>query len=442
MQRTMRRSLAIAAAASAVFAMAACSGTNSGNSSSADDGSMKGTIKVWDLLVGSDKNWKATMEKVDADFAKAHPGAKVDRIAQPADPATIHQLMQAAAQSKSGPDLIMIWAWGDVLTLKPSLVPIDKYISKQERDSLTGWDGMTFDGNTYGVPIGLQGLGISYNTKLFEEAGLDPNSPPKSVDDILADCNALNAAGITPIGGGNKEGYLSGWATSTLYAGTATAAQAAKTASYTAPFNEAPFSDAAAGVMKLVNGKCFDPNMPATPWYPDGFQKFQDGKAAMQFTIYSQFNYMQDPKIGQYVKFVPSVENTRTPQFLPAGAMNVWAVTSFSQHKKLAAELALFQEQAKYQQERLDKAGYFPNNTGVSFDAFLKTHQGATALVDMLKGGSKTVLPVHNMQDAKTNDIYQTQLELAMLGQTTLKDALDATEESRKQQYPVLMGSK
>jgi len=440
MQRKMRRSVAIAVAASAVFGLAACSGGGGANPTS-DDGSMKGTIKVWDLLVGSDKNWKATMDKVDAQFEKDHPGAKIDRIAQPADPATIHQLMQAAAQSKSGPDLIMIWAWGDVLTLKPSLVPIDKYISKKERDSLTGWDGVTFGGETYGVPIGLQGLGISYNTKLFQEAGLDPDTPPASVDDLLTACKALNAAGITPIGGGNKEGYLSGWTTSTLYAGTATTKEAAKQATYTAPFTEAPFADAAAGVMKLVDGKCFDKNMPATPWYPDGFQKFQDGKAAMQFTIYSQFGYMTDPKIGQYVKFIPSIENTRTPEFLPAGAMNVWAVTSFSQHKKLAAELALFQEQAKYQQERLDTAGYFPNNKGVSFDDFLKTHPGAAPLVKMLKDGAKTVLPVHNMQDAKTNDIYQSQLELVMLGQTSLKDALQATEDSRKQQYPVLMGS-
>ncbi len=177
MQRTMRRSLSIAAAAAVVFGLAACA--QSGSSANGDDGASRGTIKVWDLLVGSDKNWKAVMDKVDAEFAKAHPGVKVDRIAQPADPSAIHQLMQAAAQSKKGPDLIMIWAWGDVLTLKPSLAPIDKYISAAERKSLTGWEGTTFDDKTYGVPIGLQGLGISYNSKLFEQAGLNPTSRPR-----------------------------------------------------------------------------------------------------------------------------------------------------------------------------------------------------------------------------------------------------------------------
>ncbi|GAA1918323.1 extracellular solute-binding protein [Microbacterium aoyamense] len=438
MQRGITRSLGIAAAAIFAVTLTSCAGS-SGTPS--DDGEETGTIVVWDLLVGSDENWKAVMDQVDEEFEADHPGIEIDRVAQPADPTVIKQLMQAAAQSKSGPDLIMIWAWGDVLTLKPSLAPIDEYISDEARDSLAGWEGVTFDDATYGVPIGLQGLGISYNAALYEQAGLDPESPPTSVDELVDACSALNDAGITPIGGGNKEGYLSGWTYSTLFAGTATADEAAALASYESPMNEPPISTAVDGVMELVDEECFDPNMPATPWYPDGFEKFQTGQAAMQFTIYSQFGYMLDPTIGPDVRFIPSIANTREPEFLPAGAMNVWAVTDFSKHKKVAAELALFQETTKFQQERLDTAGYFPNNKGVTFDEFLTTHEGATALVDSLQGGIKTFLPAHNMQDAKTNDIFQTQIELAMLGEATTQEALDAAEASRQEQFPVLMGT-
>lgn len=442
MQRRMKRSLTAGAALAVAVALASCSGpTTPTGTGTVDDGDDTGTIVVWDLLVGSDENWKAVMDEVDAKFEADHPGVTIDRVAQPADPTVIKQLMQAAAQSRSGPDLIMIWAWGDVLSLKPSLAPIDDYISDEQRASLKGWEGVTFDGDTYGVPLGLQGLGISYNAQLFEKAGLDPDAPPTSVQDLVAACGALNAAGITPIGGGNKEGYLSGWTYSTLFAGTATADEAAALASYQSPMNEPPISTAVEGVIDLVDAHCFDPDMPATPWYPDGFEKFGAGEAAMQFTIYSQFAYMQDPNIGEHVRFIPSISNTREAEFLPAGAMNVWAVTDFSPRKKLAAELALFQETAPYQQERLDKAGYFPNNTGVTFDAFLADHPGAQGLVDQLQGGAKTFLPAHNMQDAKTNDIFQTQVELVMLGQATVQQALDAAETSRAEQFPVLMGT-
>lgn len=436
MQRSITRSLAFAATVAVALTLGACA-TGSGD----DGGEETGTIVVWDLLVGSDANWKAVMDDVDAQFEEAHPGVTIDRVAQPADPTVIKQLMQAAAQSRSGPDLIMIWAWGDVLSLKPSLVPIDDYISDEQRESLQGWEGVTFDGATYGVPIGLQGLGVMYNKALYEQAGLDPDAPPTSVDELVEACAALNEAGILPIGGGNKEGYLSGWTYSTLFAGTATADEAAALADYNTPLDGAPVSTAVEGVFDLVDGDCFSPDMPATPWYPDGFEKFAAGQAAMQFTIYSQFGYMQDPNIGADLSFIPSLENTITPEFLPAGAMNVWAVTEFSPRQRLAAELALFQEEAQFQQERLDVGSYFPNNKGVTFDAFLELNPGAAPLVEVLQSGARTFLPAHNMQDAKTNDIFQSQVELAMLGQTTVAEALANAEASRKEQRSVLFGT-
>lgn len=435
MQRSITRSLAIAATAAVALTLGACA------TGGDDAGEETGTIVVWDLLVGSDANWKAVMDEVDAQFEEAHPGVEIDRVAQPADPSVIKQLMQAAAQSRSGPDLIMIWAWGDVLSLKPSLAPIDEYISDEQRESLQGWEGVTFDGETYGVPLGLQGLGVMYNKALFEQAGLDPENPPTSVDELTEACDALNAAGIVPIGGGNKEGYLSGWTYSTLFAGSATADEAAQLAEYDTAFDAPPVSTAVDGVMDLFDAGCFHPDMPATPWYPDGFEKFAAGQAAMQFTIYSQFGYMQDPNIGADLGFIPSIANTIDPEFLPAGAMNVWAVTDFSPRKGLAAELALFQEEAQFQQERLDVGNYFPNNKGVTFDAFLELNPGAAPLVEMLQGGAATFLPAHNMQDAKTNDIFQTQIELAMLGQTTIADALKAAETSRQEQRSVLLGT-
>ena len=438
MQRSIRTSLAFAATVAVALTLGACAGGSSGGS---DDGEDTGNIVVWDLVVGSDANWKAVMDDVDAQFEEAHPGVTIERVAQPADPSVIKQLMQAAAQSRSGPDLIMIWAWGDVLTLKPSLVAIDDYISDEQRESLQGWEGVTFDGGTYGVPIGLQGLGVLYNKALFEQAGLDGDAPPTTVDEMIEACGALNDAGILPIGGGNKEGFLSGWLYSTLFAGSATAEEAEALADYNTPLDGAPVSTAVDGVFDLIDGECFSPDMPATPFYPDGFEKFAAGEAAMQFALYGQFGYMQTDNIGPDVAFIPSLENTVTPEFLPAGAMNVWSVTEFSEHKKLSAELALFMEEAQFQQRRLDTGNYFPNNKGVTFDTYLELNPGAAPLVETLQDGARTFLPAHNMQDAKTNDIFQSQVELAMLGQTTVEDALGLAEASRKEQRSVLFGT-
>ena len=39
-------------------------------------------------------------------------------------------------------------------------------------------------GNIYGVPVGGYALGIIYNRKLFEQAGLDPDKPPKTWEEL------------------------------------------------------------------------------------------------------------------------------------------------------------------------------------------------------------------------------------------------------------------
>ena len=38
-----------------------------------------------------------------------------------------------------------------------------------------------------------------YNKKLFEQAKLDPEAPPKTWDELLAACEALKTAGIEPL---------------------------------------------------------------------------------------------------------------------------------------------------------------------------------------------------------------------------------------------------
>ena len=442
MQRRMKALLGIATAFAVAATMAGCSNSSSGGSSTG--GPSTGKLVVWDLLSGSDPAWKKVMQASDAAFEKAHPGVTIDRVAQPADPTVIHQLMQAAAQAKKGPDLIMIWPWGDVQTLKPSLAPIENYLPADTQKDLSGWDGVNFDGHTYGVPIGLQGNGITLNRSLFKKAGLDPDSPPDSVSSLIDACTALRKVGVTPITGGNKEGYLSGWMYSMLWPGYATQKDATAALKYDLPLTGTASTGAANAIMQLVAAKCFDPNMPATPWYPDGFQEFMDGKAAMSFSIYSQLKgFGTTPAIsgtnGDNLSFISTVAGEHKATFLPAGAMNVWSVTKFSPRPKLATELAAFTESATNQEQRLNTDGYFPNNSKVSFDKFIAANPIATNLVDSLKGGATTVIAGHQMQDSKTNEIFQNQIELTMLGQSTVKDALAAAEQSRLSQRPLIV---
>jgi multiple sugar transport system substrate-binding protein len=51
------------------------------------------------------------------------------------------------------------------------------------------WPGalksVTYDGKTYGVPTNNETMAFIYNAKIFEEAGLDPEQPPATWDDVV-----------------------------------------------------------------------------------------------------------------------------------------------------------------------------------------------------------------------------------------------------------------
>jgi multiple sugar transport system substrate-binding protein len=57
------------------------------------------------------------------------------------------------------------------------------------------WPGamksVTWDGSTYGVPTNNETMALIWNAAIFEEAGLDPESPPATWDDVVAYSNQI-----------------------------------------------------------------------------------------------------------------------------------------------------------------------------------------------------------------------------------------------------------
>ena len=76
------------------------------------------------------------------------------------------------------------------------------YMSLQEfadRDGITrdqfydwAWDQTLFEDQTYGIPFETDVRVLFWNKQLFEEAGLDPNKPPTTWDELLEYADALD----------------------------------------------------------------------------------------------------------------------------------------------------------------------------------------------------------------------------------------------------------
>jgi len=59
----------------------------------------------------------------------------------------------------------------------------------------------TVQGTQYAMPFNTSGPVLYYNKKAFSAAGLDPNSPPKTLDDVRAAAEKMKAKGVeSPLG--------------------------------------------------------------------------------------------------------------------------------------------------------------------------------------------------------------------------------------------------
>lgn len=191
----------------AVFAAGAASKTTK----SAGDDPNNANLTYW-YWAESDapgaNNW---LKKQVALYEKAHPKVKVNVVLQSTD--TLTSAFTTAAQTKSGPDIATQWATLPTLTpaWSGATVPISDYVPKSEWQNWISTSENMWQGKLWAMPQYLIGIPFVWNKQLFKKAGLNPNVGPKTWNQFLADCKKLKAAGITPFGMGNKDGYGGAW---------------------------------------------------------------------------------------------------------------------------------------------------------------------------------------------------------------------------------------
>lgn len=95
----------------------------------------------------------------------------------------------ASVAAGEGPDVVQLYyGWlGDYLEagiLKPLSQQSFPH-SEIERDFFAMVRPMKVDGEYYALPTAVRSLGLFWNKKLFRDAGLDPESPPQTLDELV-----------------------------------------------------------------------------------------------------------------------------------------------------------------------------------------------------------------------------------------------------------------
>ncbi len=94
-----------------------------------------------------------------------------------------------------GPDLVKVWV-GAIQTLASMgfLQPVDSYLQGwNQKDFIKPvlWESVSVGGKTYGIPSDSNFLFLLYRKDLFTKAGLNPDAPPATWDQLISAARAL-----------------------------------------------------------------------------------------------------------------------------------------------------------------------------------------------------------------------------------------------------------
>jgi len=195
----MRR-LRLAAGLAAVALAAAACGSGSGGSST---GSGPITLTIWHNY-GTEQNATALQNLAKA-FHKLHKNITVDVVSQPAS--NYFAQLQAAAISRNGPDLAVMWTGLFTLQYKSFLVNLKGKVPASDLarvdPNALKWtsDGFNAANGPYVIPLENQFYIGFYNKTAFRKAGV--SAVPTDWSQLFTACRKLKSAGYTPLVYGN-----------------------------------------------------------------------------------------------------------------------------------------------------------------------------------------------------------------------------------------------
>jgi raffinose/stachyose/melibiose transport system substrate-binding protein len=327
---------------------------------------LSGELTVWDWQYTSEK-WGAALKAIDEEFVKAHPGVTIKHVGQPND--TYYQLIQAANSSETGPDVAMMHAGTfGVLNYPDSLEPLNDRITPAMRESIKGWEstaaGFDANGTILAVPGSLSGWVFYYNKALFREAGLDPDKPPRSFEELVAAADKLKAAGIVPFGGGNADGWGNLQYLNILFPGDFDAAASAALANGEIRYDGEQFKRVNANLLSLFEKGYFDPGYASTVLWTEGVAAFQAGQAAMIAGIASDTVSYNEflPDLGDDLGVFYAPADLVAEPYIPVSSGPVWSITRYAEDKDLAWAYVEFLTGPRGAEIQYEMAGVLPIN--------------------------------------------------------------------------------
>lgn len=166
---------------------------------------------LWMYAPADEALYTEVLDAFVSEFEAANPGADVE--IELVDWAVGQDTIKSAVNLGSPPDIAVIGArWVPEFVSLGMIEPLDRYMTPEFREQFIPTiinEGAMYQGRLFGLPIATSTRALFYNKTLFEQSGLDPETPPQKWKELTEAARAITeqteAAGFGLQGGGGLE---------------------------------------------------------------------------------------------------------------------------------------------------------------------------------------------------------------------------------------------
>jgi ABC-type glycerol-3-phosphate transport system substrate-binding protein len=140
-------------------------------------------------------------------FQKANPGITIKLEITTSD--GLPQRVLTALQSGAAPDVIDVQhGWVNGYAQNKLVLPMDDVLEDRDDYVSAAVNYVTWDGKLWAIPYRIETHAVIYNKGDFKAAGLDPEKPPQTWDELVSTAQALTRGGRSgfAITGGGEVG--------------------------------------------------------------------------------------------------------------------------------------------------------------------------------------------------------------------------------------------
>ncbi|MEU1377488.1 extracellular solute-binding protein [Streptomyces triculaminicus] len=403
----------------AALLLTACGPGDDGGGGSRADGKPEGriTFQTWNLRA----NFKDYFDGVVRDFEEKYPDVKVKWVDQPAE----HYAEKLSADAGGGtlPDVVNVSPdLSYPLARAGLLMNLDKEkAAARFKGEYTpeAWQGNVLPGlsGAYAFPWYLNTGPLFYNKALFRKAGLDPEKPPRTYDELFAAAHRLATAP------GGRAATLASAPTIEDFGRYGVRLMNDDATKFT--YNEPKGVELLGRYKELYDRGGLDPQaLTNTP--EKAGQKFLEQKVAMNPGGAHDLETFKKNAPGLYrgLGITDAPNNTGKPNMYVMGL----AVSEKSRHKAAAVAFAHFVTGREKQEAFAHKVAVFPSTRGSLQDPYWTRDDGTdagrvrVASARMLKG-AVNYTPVVMSDEMKT--VLRNEVAKALQGKKSPRRALD-----------------